>query len=66
MQHWLARSSCWHRAGTIADLAPTEAETKKDQSCGCRLESDVLSHEFFGTVQFVLEFARSLGTERSA
>ena len=38
-------------------MAPNEAEAKKDEGCGWRLELDELSHESFGTVQFVMEYA---------
>ena len=54
------KEAVWgHRASMIADLAQSVAETKKDRNCGWRLQPDELSHEFFGTVQFVLEFAEA-------
>ena len=48
-----------HRASMTVDLVPTEVESKKNKSCGWRLEADELSPEFSGMVQFILAFAEA-------
>ena len=63
-----SKVSASHVGQVALDLAPTEAETKKDEGGGQGLQADELGHEFIGTVEFVMKFeeAEVWGAESSA